>query len=129
MWLELDHQALLRGVVVAAAVAVPAGVLNALLDGEGAVAFVLVLVVLGGLVAGAVTAAGAQRVGAPLTHGILAAVTVYVTVQAIGVVRRLLAGDDLTWSLYLSSLVLSVFAGTLGGLIGARRASRAMEVD
>lgn len=127
--LELDHPALARGMVAAALVSVPAGVVGALVDAEGWLALVLVLVVLGGLVYGGASAAGTQRVGAPLLHGIATAVTVYLVVQALGVVRRLVADESLTWSLYLSNLILSTVAGTIGGLIGARRAARALRPE
>jgi len=70
-----------------------------------------------GLLEGAAYAATHQRLGTPLLHGIVVAVGVFVVVQAAGLARRRLAGDDLHWSLVISSLVLSAFVGMLGGLM------------
>lgn len=118
--MRLDRSAVLTGAAAAGVVAVPAGVVAAVTDGGGA----LTLVVLAGLVLGAAVAAVRQRVGTPLTHGIVAAVLTFVAVQVVGVVRRTVAGESVGWSRILSSLVLTVLAGALGGLVGGLVASR-----
>ena len=120
---SLDLEALAAGALRAALVAVPAGLLAQVLaggDGDGGGVGVLAVVVLVGLTWGATSAARRQRRGMPLTHGIVTAVGVFVVVQAIGVVRRTIAGDEVTWSRIASSLLLSVLAGLLGGVIGSR---------
>ena len=119
----LDRGALRAGALTAAAVAVPAGVIAQVLDDgddAGWLVTVLGLVVLGGLVLGAAIAARRQREGTPLTHGMVTAVGVFVVVQAAGVLRRTLSGDDVTWSRLLSNLLLSMLAGVAGGMIGSR---------
>jgi xanthosine utilization system XapX-like protein len=78
-----------------------------------------VLGVLLGLVIGGFFAARDQRVGAPLTNGIVAALGVYVVVQGLGIVKRLIAGDELNWAKYASSMLLSIVAGTVGALLAA----------
>jgi hypothetical protein len=110
---KIDGGAVLRGMAVAAVVAVPVGVFGR--------APVWAVVVLAALVVGAVVAASSQHVGFPLVHGILAAVGLYVIVQGLGIIVRSARGEDLHWARYASSLLLSVAAGTLGGLIGGRR--------
>jgi hypothetical protein len=110
--LEIDWRAIAIGMAVAAVVAMPVGVFGR--------APLWALVILAALVLGAVVAARTQRVGAPLTHGIVAAVGLYVVVQAMGVLARTIRGDDLHWAQYASSLLLSLAAGTVGGLIGGR---------
>ena len=120
----LDGAALAAGALRAALVAVPAGLVAQVLAGDdddagGGVA-VLAVVVLLGLTWGAMSAARRQRRGTPLTHGIVTAAGVFLIVQAVGVVRRTVAGEDITWSRLASSLLLSLLAGLLGGVIGSR---------
>ena len=120
----VDLDAVRDGALVAALIAVPAGVLAQVLDDEDATSngwvSILALVVLLGLVIGAAVAAARQRTGTPLTHGILTAVGVFVVVQVIGILRRTLADDGITWSRIASSFLLSLMAGVVGGLIGSR---------
>lgn len=119
----LDPGAVRAGALTAAAVAVPAGVIAQVLDDgddAGWLVTVLGLIVLAGLVLGACIAARRQHEGTPLTHGIVTAVGVFVVVQAVGVLRRTLSGDDVTWSRLVSNLLLSLLAGVVGGMIGSR---------
>jgi hypothetical protein len=44
---------------------------------------------------------------------------VYVIVQGIGIVKRAVAGDELNWAKYASSLLLSIVAGTVGALLAS----------
>jgi putative membrane protein (TIGR04086 family) len=121
--IELDWPALLRGIAIAAIVAVPAALVglwasdNDSLGWLGAIAVVVVLI---GLGLGAAIAAHRQEVGSPITHGMLAALLLFLVVQGIGVVRRSLAGDDIDWSRILSAAVLALIVGAVGGLIGGR---------
>ena len=123
---ELDRPAVVRGMVVAAIVAVPFALLGLGVSDEnnlGWLGWISVVGVLFGLVLGAFAAAREQRVGAPLTNAIVTAVAVYVIVQAIGVVKRLVTDEDLRWGKYASSLLLSIVAGTVGGLLASTRSS------
>ena len=74
---------------------------------------------LAGLVLGAGVAAWRQDRGLPLTHGVVTAVGVFVVVQAVGIVIRLVGGDGISWSRVASSLLLSLMAGMVGGLLGS----------
>jgi hypothetical protein len=96
--MELDPAALVRGVVVAAVICVPAALVGAV-------------------------SAHHQRVGSPLSHGILAAGALFVIVQGIGILRRAISGDGIEWSRVLSSAVLALVAGAIGGVIGGRMGS------
>jgi xanthosine utilization system XapX-like protein len=118
---ELDRPAIVKGMVMAAVIAVPFALLGlaASDDGLGWGGWLSVLGVLLGLVIGGFFAARDQRVGAPLTNGIVAALGVYVVVQGLGIVKRLIAGDDLNWAKYASSMLLSIVAGTVGALLAA----------
>ena len=74
--IELDRAALVRGVAVAAVIAVPAALVGLWAsdrDNLGWLGGLAVVVVLAGLAAGAAVAAHRQQVGAPLTHGMLTA--------------------------------------------------------
>lgn len=119
----VDLHALRAGALVAAAIAVPAGIIaQVFADDDGGTSgwiSLFALAVLVGLAAGAAVAARLQRTGTALTHGILTAVGVFVVVQAAGLVRRSIAGDDITWSRIASSFLLSLMAGTVGGLVGS----------
>lgn len=123
--IDLDRGALGRGVVVAGAIAVPVAVVAnfAVDDNEQHSGWVALfsLAVLVGLAVGAEVAARQQQKGTPLTHGMICALTVFVAVNAFGVARRSIAGDDIRWSRIASTAVLAVVAGALGGMIGAFR--------
>ena len=124
--MKLDRAALLAGIVTAVIISVPAALIGQAIDdpstsdNPSAAALILVAVVLVGLGAGATVAAVRQEVGAPLVHGIVTALVTFVLVQGIGVIRHLIANEDVLWSRVLSSALLSMVAGTIGGLIGAR---------
>jgi hypothetical protein len=124
---QLDRRALYEGGSVAAMIAVPAGILGKVLadaDQDLGWLWILVLVVLVGLVLGAGVAAWRQQRGLPLAHGIITAVGVFVIVQAIAVVVQLISGDSISWARIASSLLLSVMAGTVGGVLGSLLLSR-----
>src|SRR5438046_144142 len=121
--IELDRPALLRGIAVAALIAVPAALVGLWAsdrDDLGWLGAVAVFVVLLGLVIGASMAAHQQEVGAPLVHGILTAAVLFVVIQLVGIVRRAITGDDIVWARILSSAVLALVAGAIGGVIGGR---------
>jgi putative membrane protein (TIGR04086 family) len=125
---DLDRHALGRGVAVAAAIAVPVAIVaNVVVDDNkthsGWIAL-LSLAVLVGLGIGAAVAAREQQNGTPLTHGIVCALAVFIAVNAFGIVRRSIAGDDIRWGRIASTAVLAVVAGTVGGMIGAFRHGR-----
>jgi len=123
---ELDRPAVVRGMVVAAIVAVPFALLGLGVSDEnnlGWLGWISVVGVLFGLVLGAFATAREQRVGAPLTNAIVTAMAVYVIVQAIGIIKRLITDEDLRWGKYASSLLLSIVAGTVGGLLASARST------
>ena len=83
--------------VVAAVVAVPFALIGLGASDEGDLGWagwISVVGVLVGLVLGAVAAAREQHVGAPLTNAIVTAVGVYVLVQVIGILKRLVTDDE-----------------------------------
>lgn len=127
--IDVDTDALRRGVAVAAAVAIPVAVLAFVFIGDtagerGPVLFLFSLVVLAALVAGAAVAGYLQRTGTPLAHGIVTALVVWAVLTVIRLVRLAFGDGDVAWAPVVSNLLLSLIAGTVGGLVGGRRAAR-----
>jgi putative membrane protein (TIGR04086 family) len=127
---SLDLDAVRKGVIVAAVIAVPVALLSIAVrpddrpgQNRGAVAFFTVLV-LGALVAGASIAARRQQRGTPFLHGIVASAIVVVVLALIRVVRRATQGHGPGLSV-MSNLLLGIVCGIVGGLIGGRRGKSA----
>ncbi|HEX9258406.1 MAG TPA: hypothetical protein VF855_02640 [Acidimicrobiales bacterium] len=117
---ELDTDALRRGVAVSLATTVPFALLYwGFPDNRGVLA-VFTVIVLGGLVAGSALAAMRQQVGLPLAHGLVSALTVFGVLQVVRLVRLVASDNDIRWNAVLSNLLLSIIAGTVGGLVGTR---------
>lgn len=124
----IDRRAVLAGALVAFVVVVPTAVIAELAIGDdagdrSAWAFLSMLVIIAGLVAGGAVA-GARQPNTPLVHGAVAATLVYVVVQGVGLVRGLLAGDEVLWQGLVFFFLLSASCGTFGGFIAAARRSR-----
>jgi hypothetical protein len=120
--LTVDRPAVLKGMAVAGVIAVPFAFLGLAASDESSLGWAGWLSVLGillGLVIGGFIAARDQRVEAPLTNGIIAAIAVYAVVQGIGILKRAVAGEELNWAKYASSLLLSIVAGTVGALLAS----------
>ena len=77
-----------------------------------------------GFVLGAGCAAWVQRVGTPLSHGLVTAVGTYLLAQAVFVVVRLLRGLDVRWFAIVFNLTVVLAAGLVGGLLGQKLRSR-----
>ncbi|MCU1345625.1 MAG: hypothetical protein JWL70_1891 [Acidimicrobiia bacterium] len=117
---DYDWAAVGRGVVVAAVVAVPCGVAGAYVD-NNAVTAALAIAIMVAMVAGAMVAAQTQAVGLPLKHGITAAIVVFVIAQVVGLLNRWIGNKDIAPGRILSNFLLSLIAGSLGGVIAVRR--------
>ena len=77
-----------------------------------------------GFVLGAGCAAWVQRVGTPLSHGMVTAVGTYLLAQAVFVVVRLTRGLDVRWFALMFNLTVVLAAGLIGGLLGQKLRSR-----
>ena len=73
-----------------------------------------------GFVLGAGCAAWVQRVGTPLSHGMVTAVGTYQLAQAVFVVVRLARGLDVRWFALMFNLTVVLAAGLIGGLLGQK---------
>jgi hypothetical protein len=80
-----------------------------------------------GFVVGAGCAAWVQRVGFPLSHGLVTAVGTYAVAQLGFITVRLLRGAEVRWFGALFTLTIVLFAGLIGGLVGQRLLSTGVE--
>ena len=79
----------------------------------------LTLLILGALVLGAGVAAWHQQRNTPLSHGVLTSSGVFVTVQIVFSVIKVIQGDSISWGRIVVSLGLSLVAGICGGMLGS----------
>jgi hypothetical protein len=122
-------QAVWRGAVTALVVALPAGILNQLLvssgDLTGGSPFAIlfwILILFGGAAGGWAVIRLAPR--APLSAAAAAAGIAYVVVQSIGIVRRVIAGESISWLAYPMLFLLMATCGMLGGMFAGRTERR-----
>ncbi len=123
-----DAVALRAGAGVALMISIPVTVIAALVDSDssGVNALFFFGAILG-FVLGAGCAAWVQRVGTPISHGIVTASGSYLAAQAVFVVIRLVRGDEVNWFGVFFTLMLVVGAGLIGGLLGSRLQARGFE--
>ena len=117
-----DGQAIREGASVAVLFAVPFTIIARLAfddDDKSGWASVLALASFLGFVLGAGVAAWRQRRGAPLSHGVVTAVGVFVVVQVLFAAIRVAGGNSLNVGKIIVSLSLAALAGLLGGLLGS----------
>jgi hypothetical protein len=125
-----DWDAIRAGGAVALLFAVPfsiAGRWAADSRDDSTLAIWLNLGAVAGFLLGAGCAAWVQRVGLPLSHGIVTAVGTYLAAQAVFVVVRLVRGLDVRWFAIVFNLMVVLLAGLLGGLLGQRLQSRGIQ--
>lgn len=85
---------------------------------DSGLAVLLSLGAVAGFVLGAGVAAWVQQRGLPLSHGIVTAGATYCAAQAVFVVVRLVAGNDVHWFAVLFNLSIAIGAGLIGGYLG-----------
>jgi hypothetical protein len=79
-----------------------------------------------GFLVGAGCAAWLQRVGTPLSHGIVTAGATYLAAQTVFIAVRLVRGDSVSWFAAVFNLTIVVGAGLLGGVLGQRLRSNGL---
>ncbi len=122
---SLDRHVVAAGALLAAAIAVPAALISRGIgsDEDSAWMPVFFIAILVGFALGGALAARAAR-HLPLTHAAAAAFSAFFVVQLVGVVRRLIAGDDIAVATIVFAAFLALSSGLLGGLIALRTADR-----
>ena len=112
-----------QGILTALVLALPAALLNVLVvDQEGRSSpwkFALWFVILFGAAAGGFAVLRLSRT-ATLVHAASAGFWTYVLVQGIGVVRRLFAGQPISWLAFPFLALLMATCGMLGGALVRR---------
>ena len=122
-----DADALRGGAGVAVVFAVPFAVLGRIArseDWSDTIVIVCNLAMIGGLFLGAGVTAWRQRVGTPLSHGIVVALLAYLLIQIVLVVVRLVRGADVDVVAIVFNTAFALGAGLLGGLVGQLLLSR-----
>lgn len=120
-----DLDALRAGGVICLVVAVPLTIVASIIDSDsGGLNALLFFGAMFGFVVGAGCAAWVQRLGTPISHGMVAAAGAYLIAQAIFVVVRLVRGDEVEWFGIFFTLSLVLGAGLLGGVLGRRLTNR-----
>ncbi len=116
-----DPPAIRAGAIISLVLAVPITIVAAVVDPDdpGARA-AFFFAAFGGFVIGAGCAAWVQRSGTPLSHGMVTAVGTYAAAQALFVVFRLIAGDEVNWFGVIFTGTLVALAGLAGGFLGSR---------
>ncbi len=120
---DLNLRAVASGFFVAVVIALPVGIVAQILadrDTErGPAQGALFLAVLVAFTLGGWVAAKPSR-DTPQFHGAVAAFAAFVAIQAIGIVRRVLSGDDINLGSVVFNGLLAASCGLLGGLIARR---------
>jgi len=127
---RFDLRAVWNGASTAAMIAVPVQVIARLVVDENdrsGWSVVLTLLILFGLVLGSGVAAWHQRRNTPLSHGVVTASGVFIVVQVIFSVMKLIQGDSIAWGRIVVSLGLSLVAGICGGMLGSSLLRRGVE--
>lgn len=122
----IDRKAVGAGVVAALVLALPAGLIGAVVvdDESNNGVFVFFLVIMAGMLVGGFVA-GSKRPDSPLTHGALAAVVAYALAQTVTVLVRVLGDTKLRSPVvYIFNALLMASLGVVGGLIAERRNAR-----
>jgi putative membrane protein (TIGR04086 family) len=124
--MTVDWKAIGAGVVAALVLALPAGLIGAVVvnDESNNGVFVFFLVIMAGMLVGGFVA-GSKRPDSPLTHGAIAAVLAYALAQTVTVLVRVLGDTKLRSPVvYIFNALLMASLGVVGGLIAERRNAR-----
>jgi hypothetical protein len=123
----IDRDALRRGATVALVFAVPAVAISWLTDrgpGQRGPAGLLTLIVLVGLLLGGFAAASQQRVRAPLTHALLAVLSVVLVLQVARITRLAVLHRPLNLPASLGNLLFGVLAALVGALLAGQNTAK-----
>ena len=118
---HLERRSILLGAGLTIALAVPPAVIGVLLSEDDSMEGspwvpVLFAWIVGSFLVGGFVAARSQP-HAPLAHGALAALVAFVVVQGVGVIRHLVAGEDVKWFSIVFAALLASSTGTVGGIV------------
>ena len=123
---RVDWRAVVAGAVAALVLALPAGLIGAIVvsddSNNGVFAFFAIIMI--GMLAGGFVA-GSKRPDAPYLHGALASGAAYLGAQLVALVVKATRGSDLRSPVvYVFNLLLAMSFGVVGGVIAERRNAR-----
>lgn len=122
----VDIPALVKGAAVAIAVCLPVALLaEVVIDPDDPSGWAIPLylgVLIGFVLAGSV--AGREAATSPLVTGALAALAGFGVIQGIGIVVRLVGGDDVVVASIVFTALLAYGCGLTGAVMGERRRAR-----
>lgn len=125
---DIDAAAIARGATLAGLIAAPTALAMIAIadsrDGDSSsVVFLFLGIILIGFALGGYRAAR-DIVETPLTHSALAALLAYSLIQGVGIARRTISGNDISWlALVFNGLLASSF-GMVGGFFAQLRNNR-----
>lgn len=122
-----DGGALRRGITVAGVVGIVVTLLSWSFDhgaGDRGPTGLFTIVVLFGFLLGGFAAATQQRVNAPLSHSLVAVMSVVVGLQVVRIVRLSALHRPLNLPASLGNLLLGLLAAVLGGLLAGQKPTK-----
>lgn len=120
-----DIGAIRSGIGVCLLLAIPLTLIAAFVDSDssGLNAFFF-FGAMSGFVLGGGCAAWVQRLGTPMSHGVVTTIVAYVGAQSVFIVIRLVRGEGVDWFAAFFTLSLVVLAGLFGGILGSQLQAR-----
>jgi len=116
-----DLIALRAGAGVCLILAVPLTLIAAFVDSDSSGTNALFFFgAMTGFILGAGCAAWIQRVGTPISHGIVTAMIAYLAAQVVFITIRIVGGNTVNWFGVFFTLSLVMGAGLFGGVLGSR---------
>jgi hypothetical protein len=131
---SLNRRAVLIGAAWSLVLLVPSAIVISVAGDEDGgtdqtnwVLVAFLLIVTGYLLGGA--QAGKRTPNVPFINGAAAPLLAFGLVQGVGIVRRLIADEGITWTGLVFNALLAPSIGIVGAWFGARRAVRHSEAD
>lgn len=120
-----DLVAIRSGIGVCLLLAIPLTLIAAFVDSDssGLNAFFFFGAMFG-FVLGGGCAAWVQRLGTPMSHGVVTTIIAYVGAQSVFILIRLVRGVGVDWFAAFFTLSLIILAGLFGGILGSQLQAR-----
>lgn len=120
-----DFDAIRAGIGVCLILAIPLTLLAAFVDSDSSgLNAVFFFGAMFGFVLGGGCAAWVQRLGTPMSHGVLTTIVAYLGAQSVFVIIRLVRGESVNWFGVFFTMSLVILAGLFGGILGSQLQAR-----
>lgn len=122
-----DIPALKAGASVCLVFAIPFRLIAFLVDSDSSgLNFVFFALFVSFFVIGSGCAAWVQRVGTPISHGLVTALATYAAAEVVFVAIRFIRGTDIPWLGLMFTMSFVSLAGLIGGFLGSRLRAQGM---